>query len=435
MSDPFGYDGDTGLPRKYHQVDLEQEERIFKERCAAFLERIKHANMPSSGGVFGDEKKDELQHVEGTGDKKNVQEKERNVQDSSPSVVESEIADEPDCGDSAISQSSQISPRSPQVNQPSFSPSGEDPLSDIFDNDNQELGAPWEDDAEALLAQAEAEEPEVEEAPAPEPEPVKPAKIDGSIKDAMLTTQADSPKKPDVLKGFDFDGYKSVQVTVERMMSKVTRIDLEHLSDQLDEYEVELDLDSEREIPDIVRNKMIEVQAKLDSVGQILKRLVPYAEAVEEAWDYVKDTGILYAQASSREKRVAQVKLVEKARWQEYAESSRLKKSYENRFKELRQQWETLSRLITADQNRTLYLKNVQRGELPLSETKPSVSGPVRAPEPEVEDKNVFDAKKNEPLDPEKFDHLESMPKKAKDLVSASSKTKKGQVDWGDLDF
>lgn len=417
MANPFEYENTKAIPKLYHHADLDKEDEVFKDALIKFVQKIGCSNFS-----------DASQYVESEELKKEYEEKSKNMKDEDEDPVELDVAEASKCDDSAMSP---MSPRNPMSPSQSFS----NYFEDIFTEDDSllEKTSPPSDSCEEFSKAV------TEVLTGLDPTGEVNVFVPDPLPKTETETETDERTDKSPLKGFDLDGFAEVEAIVQRMLAKVdTTLNMDMLVEQLDQYEVVLELDAEREICDVVSNKMAEVQAQIDSLSSVLKKLSPLADTLSQAWEYIQDVGILYAQASNREKRLAQVKLVAKDLWLQFVETSRVRKSYDMRFRELKGQWETLSRLITADQNRFQYSKIVHRGPLPYeSPEKPQQPKPEAKPAEETETKmgfeSIFEIKKNEPLEMDKFSHLDDMPDVSKVAEPSGTKDKR-IVDW-DLDF
>lgn len=477
MSQPRG-----NMPRHFQKTDWSEEQKKFREMIPTFLKNVECANVIVPERKEGEEVKKSSQPQPVEDDDfisfldEQPEESAKKVQESDASFVESRHAEETSTNESA----SLHEPNEPKIpeepEEPEMPPedlyavSGADPLKNIFDDgESVKVEQQAFSDAAADVSAEDLSSPLEEEGPSPDP-----AKTpeDTQVKnEEKKTAKKDSPRPVvDPLKNFDFEGFKDMQAIAERMLSGVDRkLDLDLLEKQLDDYYVVLNLDAERENIEELNNGMIRVQAAIDSVSTVLKKLVPLANELNRAWDWLEDTGIAYANATNREKREAQVKIVLKEFWLEVCQALRVRQSYENRQRELKGQWETISRLMTFDQYRTQYYKDVHRPELPfesrqenkrsameaskrlhdkgVASTKPVAeefeADPVaetkkiqkeqKAPNgddgSEPQDASIFEQKANEPLEPEKHKHLDAFPADAEKLANVSG-SKKGFVDW-----
>jgi hypothetical protein len=173
------------------------------------------------------------------------------------------------------------------------------------------------------------------------------------------------------LEGFNSKEFDEVRSVVSGILAKVDKADLDSITKTLPEYAVRLDLDHNRENPAIISDRIAQVQARLDSIHAVMMKLGPEAQALTQAWDYIADVGIVFSNASNREKRAAQAKLVMKDLWQRFVLVKALHISVEKSYKHLQIQFDTLSRLITCGQERT---KEVSRGALPYESNELAAS-------------------------------------------------------------
>ena len=242
-----------------------------------------------------------------------------------------------------------------------------------------------------------------------------------------------SVKKSKVKKSdtdFDHEGFEEVRNVVTKILSGTFPVkDTSSLSSQIQnrEYAVDLRIDPRGEDVDHLSNVMMEVQSKLDGANSVLQRLLPRAAALEKAWDYVKHVGILFAKGSNREKRDAQVRYEMKDLWIEYSEISRLSESFQKEMWALKGQWETVSRLMTFELNKTQLCPDLNRGgSTPAPKRTRARARVDRTTSLEEEKEDAFDPDEGHEetsLDDSSVEGLEDFPStsKAKSKARGSS--------------
>ncbi len=230
---------------------------------------------------------------------------------------------------------------------------------------------------------------------------------------------------------------------LEKMLKYLPEVDLFALAGTLHEYSVNLGLDPEREDTQILSRRMKEVEIKRDALYGKLMMLKPHSDALKHATEWIMKVGPGYSSASSEQKRIAEIKMLTDDVWLRYALVDRVHNSFEETYSHLGRQMDTISRLVTCDQNRLKHME-MRRGTssyddaAPWEDPKPSQAHSPRPlpPKSETEEEGGLDEavnqKMSQPLDPKKYKDLQSMPTDTSKIAGKAGKTsfQKGDFNW-----
>lgn len=181
----------------------------------------------------------------------------------------------------------------------------------------------------------------------------------------VKTAQPQAPKEPALFDDFDEALFKKVKGIVDKIMSGLPTVDMPRILASLPNYAVRLEFDHYRENPDIVGEKLVQVQAMRDSLFALTSQLTAVYYSAKSAADYLSQAALVCSSASSREKRLAQIKLADSEFWVKYAEICRTYESVQQTFDFMNQQYEAISRMITILQIR-LRVDDISRGTVPF---------------------------------------------------------------------
>lgn len=170
-------------------------------------------------------------------------------------------------------------------------------------------------------------------APAPEPQPRDGARLLGEFDSALF----DAEIKP----------------IVDGILAKVPSMDLDAAQKNLSSYSLKLELDKHRENPDVIVDQMVKVQSFRDSIMTELLGLGQNMQALKDAMAFVMSVGVKCSLASSREKRAADVQMVTHGLYEKLSRVERLHWAYDKIHRQLGSQSDLLSRLLTAQVERT----------------------------------------------------------------------------------
>jgi hypothetical protein len=232
------------------------------------------------------------------------------------------------------------------------------------------------------------------------------------------------------LDGFDFGEFKEVQDVISNILAKVKRSDIDSIVKMIPQFAVHMKLDRFAETPAVISQAIVEVQHQLDSVHDQLMDTGPESQALGGAWDYLGDVGMAYSTASNREKRMAQAKIVMRDLWKRYIEVKTVHAALEKTYRHLQIQFDTLSRLITCEQERRA--REIGRGPLPFDGPYQRVPEAPAAPVPQPAPEPQRTAGENAAL-AEKYASLDSFPKGVK--ATRKDKEEKGLIGGDDLNF
>mgnify|MGYP000552798265 CR=1 FL=1 len=166
------------------------------------------------------------------------------------------------------------------------------------------------------------------------------------------------------MSGFDFEAFQEVVDTANQMLARLPEFDLDSLMNSLGEYSVNLDLDYLRENQHILSDRLLEIQAKRDSMFSATLRLTPLVASMKSAYNYYMDVGVSCSTESSREKRLAQMMKAIPQFLIRYSDVNRTKESVDHAFQHLEGQYECISRLITVYQIKNK-VGDISRGATP----------------------------------------------------------------------
>jgi hypothetical protein len=229
--------------------------------------------------------------------------------------------------------------------------------------------------------------------------------------------------------GFNQDKFANLRKIVDEILAKTPDVDPDRILESLGDYSVALDLDPYRENPTatVLTEKLLEVHAKRDSLFSLTMRLTPLRSSMESAAKYITEAGLECSTASSKDKRLAQLKLAHSDFWIRHAKVTRASETVDRTFDHLEKQYESISRLITCLQL-SYRVAEISRGELPFdpSPSQPRRDPPVQAPPPVPVNNNAVNRSMSQPLNP-KFETL--------DDFSPVRPSIKGKFVSGEVDF
>ena len=168
--------------------------------------------------------------------------------------------------------------------------------------------------------------------------------------------------------------FQKISNTAERMLAGLPDVDLQTIMDSMGTYSVCLDLDHLRQNQSVLTDKMCEIQAKRDELHTRTLYLCPLYFSMKSASDYYCDAGIVCSLASSKEKRVAEIKIRIPEFWKRYSDVIRTKEIIEKTALHLDRQYECISRLITGFQMKN-QVKEISRGEMPFTLRSEEIPG------------------------------------------------------------
>jgi len=218
-------------------------------------------------------------------------------------------------------------------------------------------------------------------------------------KDAEMLFLTDSSFE----EGFDAARFESIKRVARMMLKGCPDIDLDVIERECRDYSVDLRTDYHREDTDYVLEKMLAVQAKKDALHAHNLRLIPLYQSMKSAAEFITTVGPCCSAASNRDNRLAAVKMAIPNFWVRHAKVCRVKEQVDKSSEHLVQQYDTVSRVVTAEQLR-LKRQEISRGahafdpiassppwattpsagaELPTASC-PTVLTPDRSAEPQV---------------------------------------------------
>jgi hypothetical protein len=411
------------VEKKYVQTDWSAEEQSFKTNHPAFLEKIKSVNVLQ-------EPLYEYQ-PDPTPEEKNSEKNLKNQQEVRTLAVESDIVRGPNCGSSSLQppQPAQlelrvstddifdVSPSKPNISASSVSDDPFDlgPAPSPIPASNNEAAKPADKKPTTKLQQPSA--PPTQATPAVQ-KPVEEVKSAASSPVKQAEPLCVPAKSEDVLEGFNFQKFEEVRQTAYRMYQRLPNVDLEAIMAELPNLGVTIIRDrySIADDPIQLAQKMFEIQSKRDHLYDLTVYLTPLVTAMEHACDFLTKVAVDCSTASSREKRLAQVKMVTMDFWDRYAEIDSTNKSVQTTFKRLADDYEMVSRVVTLLQIK-LKINEIARGESMFDEKKtpvvrqavvaPPEPAPVTVPTPKPPSKpltesgdELFERQMSQPLAP-----------------------------------
>ena len=213
--------------------------------------------------------------------------------------------------------------------------------------------------------------------------PVDPSTILQDVPPSKITPM---PSAAD--QSVDKEKFGRVEQVVSEMLAGLPNFDLDATLSRMGEYSVCLDLDHLRGKPHILSDKLMEIQAKRDSLHSVILQLTPLYHSMKGAAEYFSTVGIDCFPGSSKEKRLAELKQATSGFWVRWMKVLRTNETAEATFKHLEGQYECISRLITCVQNK---IGEISRGEKPWDPNR-TMSGELRAPQvPQAEEPTPFD--------------------------------------------
>ena len=254
--------------------------------------------------------------------------------------------------------------------------------------------------------------------------PVDPATILHDVPPSKIT-----PMPPVAEQAVDKEKFGRVEQVVDAMLAGLPNVDLDATLSKMGDYSVCLDLDHLRGKPYILSDKLMEIQAKRDSLNSVILQLTPLYHSMKGAAEYFSTVGIDCFPGSSREKRLAELKCATSDFWVRWMKVLRTNETAEATFKHLEGQYECISRLITCVQNK---IGEISRGEKPWDPNR-TMSGELRAqPQAQTEEPTPFDgghavpaAAQPKPPVPDNCEDFKVGPN-----TNAKSKLAPGEIDF-----
>lgn len=245
-------------------------------------------------------------------------------------------------------------------------------------------------------------------------------------------------------KGIDVDKFKDMMNVIELLLFKLPEVDLYRLADSIGGYGVNIDFDKERDNIKALAMRMGELETKRDSLHGHLMKLKPNNEGYKEAVDWVSKVGPSMSSGKNAEARTAEIRMLTQEIYLRSALLERVYKSYEDTYSHIGRQIDTISRLVTIDQN-MIRRAELKRGMAPYEEQAweeptprekhvPKVLSSSSPEETEIggsTDDELTGMNMSQPLDPKKYKDLQDFPKDASKLAAKGGRTfQKGDMAW-----
>lgn len=380
--------------RRYLRADWSAEENRFREGLPKFLSAIAmgnpwvEAHVPWNSLATLDVEKN------GRIPEKNMQVQKECV----PSLVESRTekkSEAPERGDSGLQPTQPAQPKEYRL---PASPSSPNSFLELPKPQKEGVFAPGGDDRAASM-----EDP-----------------FSAAETNKTAFELPSSPSTPNFMEGFNYEQFREAQQVANSILKGIADIDVDQIQARIPEYVVRLDLDAHRENPDVLADSMVEIQAKKDSLHAELLRLIPVVERLEHAITYLLDLGIICSTASSREKRIAQVKYLIRELMIKHATIESVYEALDKTYKHLLNQSDTVSRIITWH---SMFPRDMGHEVRPRS----AFSSEPRLPRSEAP--RTEEAKPNTQFSEAEFAGLEKFPDHPK-VPNLRDDMKPGEIDW-----
>jgi len=237
----------------------------------------------------------------------------------------------------------------------------------------------------------------------------------------------------------DFDGkaFSEEIAKMQDIVDLVKSFDLRHFVEQIPSLGVHVDLDAHRENPEVIAEAFTRLYGAYTNAHTKLMLLLPMRHKIDSVVDYLMDVGVAFSNASNKERRVGQVKLVLRDLLRVQEDVRQVCDSYERTCKQLLSQHDMVSRLFSWHQNYLLPRgigMRIPSGEEqsdprqtdPRHDRNPRYQPPPASPQPPVGISVTMDDEKKPEFEERAFQDLEPMPSKP------TFKDKKpGFVDFG----
>lgn len=409
----LSFDGMRSPPpsarKQYLKTDWSAEEKSFRDGIPAFLESIKDGNALTGPVAFEyREEKSDPQSGAAKQVAEKVQKNAQSVQEARQESVISTTVLGPNCGPNDIQPTQPAQPRhsvssvndddlfdfaapakTPATSQkPAEAPKVQDPFGDDFVAEPvapkptvQTAAKPIEAKVDSPKGESKVQQSQSVTAPKQiaQPAAVEQKQSEASLLKSPEIRPASELKELPPMEGFDYDRFEHIRRTADRMLEALPDVDLAYLDRNLVDYSVDMDLDAHRDNPSILSQKLLEVQAKRDSLFVEILRIAPWRKACESAADYYSTSGLECANGKNKESRLAQIYNAIPEFWVRHSRIERTYDSVERTYKHLEGQYEMLSRLITCLQMK-MKIGDVARGEMPFEMPPPQRTAPKPVP-------------------------------------------------------
>lgn len=232
---------------------------------------------------------------------------------------------------------------------------------------------------------------------------------------------SDSPLRADFtpaeLENLDLARFNKIRKTVMRMLEEAPNHDLKKLTWNIGEdYKVEMDLDPHRENPNILSQKIIQIQAQRDSLYGEALRVNPVYDSFKGAEKYLRETAIDCSTRKSAESRMAHIKMLLPEFYVRLNAIERAKDNIDKALERLTGQYDCISRLVTTLQQK-IKIGEISRGAAPWEEAA-EIKVPV-VPK-SSEDDDMVNRSMSQPLPVKKFNNMETFDPSVKTVKKNS---------------
>lgn len=186
--------------------------------------------------------------------------------------------------------------------------------------------------------------------------PVKPAPLQPAEKKEVkaientivLPKNAKAKSADESSDTFNEVAFKKLQDTIDSMLSGIPNLDLDTIMSKLNDATICMALDHRRDMDvDVLNEKVASLLAKKESIFPYVKQLIPASVAMKCVEDFIEAAGMECSNASSKEKRLATVKMRLAHFYERLAKVEMVKATVEATVKHLTEQYEGVSRVIT----------------------------------------------------------------------------------------
>lgn len=246
---------------------------------------------------------------------------------------------------------------------------------------------------------------------------LSPAKEDEFPKDSPLHAEL----TPAEMDGLDVERFNTIRRTVQRMLDGAPNHDLTKLTWNIDDYAVEMDLDPHRENPNILSQKIVEIQAMRDSLWSEALKVSPVYDSFKGAEKYLKEVAIDCSTRSSGERRLAHIKALLAEFYVRLNAIERAKYNVDKALERLGGQYDCISRLVTTLQQK-IKIKEISRGAAPWEEAA-EIKAPAKPAVTSTEDDDMVNRSMSQPLAVKKFNNMETFDPTNKPAAKKANKS------------
>lgn len=395
--------GTQEKPRRFLVVDWTEVETKFKNNHGKFLEMIRSVNLQIPSLESNEEENSEKnclsQMPTSIGFNLSVEGKKEEIQrEKEKEFIEYERAEKPKQGNLAPDEGSEKMDILEEIMLGHTKPAETKPSSENIrvDNNDRDLD---------VNSNPSSEENEKQKKDSLSDE--KPASVPSSPVE-VPSTQTVSPDAY-VPEEFNFAKWAKVECEIKEIMGMVSESKIDAWMSSFVQYAINLNLDEQRVRPEILANTLVTIQGKKDPVHSILLELVKFGRWMKEAEEFLKTSGVSCSKAGSDSKRMGDVRIVIPEFFKLLAKVEATYEIYERIYKHLCNQADTVSRLVTTQQNEMRY-KEIFSGRVESEQTKP-IAVPFDGPYQRMPESNPSTVPNESPVPERNTNGLESFAK------------------------